>query len=75
MENKTNKVVYSYIVYYRLSFSDSLIRSIHSKNFLDKSIREEVLFNIMEILPQFHCEIVQVRRIDDIISLSLTFDV
>lgn len=66
MEKITKKVTYSYIVYYHLSSSNPKIYSIHSKNFLDKSIREEVLFNSLEILYQLDAEVLQIRRIEDI---------
>lgn len=70
MEKITKKVTYSYIVYYRTSSSDCCIHSIHSKNFLDKSVREEVLSNVLEILPQLDCKIDQIRRIEDIRYIS-----
>ena len=71
MEKISKKVTYSYSVYYHLSSSDPKIYSIHSKNFLDKSIREEVLFNCLDILEQLDVEVLQVRRIEDIRYVSI----
>lgn len=70
MEKITKKVTYSYIVYYHLSSSNRRIYSIHSKNFSDKSIREEVLSNNLDILLQLDAELLQVRRIEDIRYIS-----
>lgn len=71
MEKITKKVTYSYIVYYHLSSSNPKIYSIHSKNFSDKSIREEVLSNSLEILEQLDAEVLQIRRIEDIRYVSV----
>lgn len=70
MEKIVKKVTYSYIVYYHLSSSNPLIYSIHSKNFSDESIREEVLSNNLDILLQLDAEVLQIRRIEDIRYIS-----
>jgi hypothetical protein len=71
MEKITKKVTYSYSVYYHLSSSNPRVYSIHSKNFSDKSIREEVLFNSLEILYQLDAEVLQIRRIEYIRYVSI----
>lgn len=71
MEKITKKVIYSYSVYYHLSSSNPRVYSIHSKNFSDKSIREEVLFNSLEILDQLDAEVLQIRRIEYIRYVSI----
>lgn len=71
MGNITKKVTYSYIVYYHLSSSNPKIYSIHSKNFSDKSIREEVLINSLDVLEQLDAEVLQIRRIEDIRYVSI----
>lgn len=70
MEKIVKKVTYSYIVYYHLSSSNPRIYSVHSKNFSDKSIREEVLSNNLDILLQLDAEVLQIRRIEDIRYIS-----
>ncbi len=70
MEKIVKKVTYSYIVYYHLSSSNPRIYSVHSKNFSDKSIREEVLSNNLDILLQLDAEVFQIRRIEDIRYIS-----
>lgn len=70
MEKIVKKVTYSYIVYYHLSSSNTRIYSIHSKNFSDKSICEEVLSNNLDILLQLDAEVLQIRRIEDIRYIS-----
>lgn len=70
MEKIVKKVTYSYSVYYHLSSSNPRIYSIHSKNFSDKSIREEVLSNNLDILLQLDVEVLQIRRIEEIRYIS-----
>lgn len=70
MEKIVKKVIYSYIVYYHLSSSNPRVYLVHSKNFSDKSTREEVLSNNLDILLQLDAEVLQIRRIEEICYTS-----
>lgn len=71
MEKIIKKVTYSFSVYYHLSSSDIEIYSINSKFFSDKSIREEVLLNSLDILEIFGAVVLQIRRFEDIRYVSV----